>query len=132
MAQTQSTTNQGYGETGKLMAGEVATPYKSVVLIDTSCTADETQTYAGISKCVATGLGITNATTVESKQTTVANDTVHLNHTFTAGASATIKGFGVCNDDDDVLFALCCFNADVALESGDTLEVDMEVQFKAD
>lgn len=132
MAQTQSATNEGYGETGKMMAGEAATPYKSVVLIDTACTADESQTFAGVNKCTASGLGIADADTVESNQTTVANDTVHINHTFTAGETATIKGFGVCNDDNDVLFALCAFNADVNLEASDTLEVDMEIQFKAD
>ena len=130
MAQTQSPTNEGYGEIGRRMAGEAATEVESVVGIKTSCTADETQTYAGITKCTETGLTLANADTVAATDTTVTDDTVQLDHVFTAGEAVTVKGFGVCNNDDDVLFALCCFNGDVVMETNDTLTVQMKMQFK--
>jgi len=130
MAQTQSPTNEGYGELGKLVAGEAATEVQSVVCIKTSCTANEAQTYAGITKCSESGVSLVDADTVVSSQTTVANDTVELDHVFTAGETVTVKGFGVCNNDDDVLFAICCFAADIPLENTDTLTVEMKMQFK--
>jgi len=131
MAQSQSPTNEGYGELGKLVSGESATGVKSCVCIKTSCTADATQTAAGITKSTESGLTIADADSVASATTTVANDTVQLDHVFTAGADATVKGFGVLNDDDDVLYGICCFAADVPIESGDTLTVQMKMQFKA-
>ncbi len=130
MAQTQSPTNEGYGELGKLVSGEAATEVESVCCIKTSCTADESQTAVGITKCTESGLTLANATSVKSSKTTVDNDTVEVDHVFTAGESATVKGFGIFNNDDDVLYALCCFAADVAMESSDTLTVEMKLQFK--
>jgi len=72
------------------------------------------------------------ADTVVSSQTTVANDTVELDHVFTAGETVTVKGFGIFNNETtpDVLFALCCFAADIPLENTDTLTVEMKMQFK--
>jgi hypothetical protein len=130
MVQTQSPTNEGYGELGKLVSGEAATAVKSVCCLKTSCTADETQTSSGVTKCTESGLTLVNADSVKSSKTTVNNDTVELDHVFTAGASATVKGFGIWNDDDDVLYGICCFAADVAMESSDTLTVEMKMQFK--
>lgn len=130
MAQTQSPTNEGYGELGKLGAGEAATGFKSVCCLKTSCTADESQTSAGVTKCTESGLTLADADTVSSVQTTVADDTVQVDHVFTAGEAATVKGFGVWNDDDDVLYAVCCFAADISVESSDTLTVQMKAQFK--
>jgi hypothetical protein len=130
MAQTESPTNEGYGELGKLAAGESASKVKSVCCLKTSCTADETQTSSGVTKSTESGLTLVDATTVKSVKTTVDNDTVQVDHVFTAGASATVKGFGVWNDDDDVLYSLCCFAADVVMASSDTLTVQMKMQFK--
>jgi len=130
MPQTESPTNQGYGELGKLVSGEAATAVKSVCCIKTTCTADETQTAAGITKSTESGLTLVNADTVASSKTTVDNDTVELDHVFTAGEAATVKGFGVFNDDDDVLYMICCFAADVNLETSDTLTVEGKMQFK--
>ena len=130
MVQTQSPTNEGYGELGKLASGEAAGAFKSVVGIKTSCTADESQTAAGITKCTESGLTLVDATTVDSAKTTVNNDTVQVDHKFTAGESATVLGFGVLNEEDDVLYALCCFNAGVALEKDDTLTIQLKAQFK--
>ena len=130
MGQTQSPTNEGYGELGKLAAGELASAFKSVCCLKTSCTADETQTSAGVTKCTESGLTLVNADSVKSSKTTVDNDTVEVDHVFTAGASATVKGFGAWNDDDDVLYGICCFAADIPLESSDTLTVELKNQFK--
>ncbi len=130
MAQTQSPTNEGYGELGKLIAEEAATGVQSVVCIKTSCTANEAQTYAGITKCTESGVSLVDADTVVSSQTTVANDTVELDHVFTAGETVTVKGFAICNNDDDVLYMICCFAADIPLENTDTLTVEGKMQLK--
>jgi len=130
MVQSQSPTNEGYGELGKLVAGEAATEVQSVCCLKTTCTADESQTSAGVTKCTESGLTLVDADSVKSSKTTVDNDTVELDHVFTAGESATVLGFGIWNNDDDVLFALCCFNAGVAMEASDTLTVEMKMQFK--
>lgn len=130
MSQTQSPTTQGYGEIGKHMAGESATPVNKVGGLKTTCTANEAQNYAGVTWCTESGLIVVAADTVVSSQTTVANDTVELDHVFTAGEAVTVKGFGTANTDGDVLFAICCFAADVSLQTSDTLTVEMKMQFK--
>ena len=130
MSQTQSPTNEGYGELGKLVAEELATGVQSVCCLKTTCTADETQTSAGVTKSTESGLTLVDADSVKSSKTTVDNDTVELDHVFTAGESATVKGFGIWNNDDDVLYGICCFAADVPMESSDTLTVEMKMQFK--
>lgn len=130
MAQTQSPTNEGYGELGKLAAGELASAVKSVCCLKTTCTADESQTSAGVTKCTESGLTLADADSVKSSKTTVDNDTVELGHVFTAGEIAVVKGFGIWNDDDDVLYMVCCFAADVNMESSDNLTVEGKIQFK--
>ena len=124
-----SPTKEGYGELGKLAAIEPATGFKSIACVS-ACTADEDQTYANCNRFTTLGLGIQDADTVETVTTTVANDTVHINHMFTSSGTATVKGFVVCNDDDDVVLAISCFAADRDMEIGDTLECDMTGQFK--
>jgi len=136
MAQTQSPTNEGYAEIAKVVSSVTTamaaggSGVESVCCLKTTCTADEDQTSAGVTKCTESGLTLANADSVKSSKTTVDNDTVELDHVFTAGESATVKGFGIWNDDDDVLFALCCFAADVAMQASDTLTVEMKMQFK--
>jgi len=135
MAQTQSPTKEGYGEMCRLICGEETVAdnaVKSVVCIKTGCTADEDQTYAGITKCTETGVSIADADSVVSTQTTNPDDTVEVDHVFTAGESVTVLGFGVCNDANDKLFMLCCFNAGVALETSDTLTIEGKMQIKKD
>jgi hypothetical protein len=129
MAQTQSPTKEGYVEAVKLLTGAVATAVKSIVLIETSVTVNEDQTYAGITKVTKSGLSIADGT-VSIVQTTVAGDTAQVTHQFTAGESASILGFGVCNDDNDVLYMLCGFAAAQALESGDLLTCTGKIQVK--
>jgi len=135
MAQSQTTTNEGYGELGKLVSGEAASAVTSVVCYESTCTAAaETSTYASpaATKITDSGLSIADADTVSSVQTTTADDTVQLDHQFTASGTKTVTGFGICNDEDDVLYGECCFNAGIAMESSDTLDVQMKIQFKAD
>src|SRR3990167_294993 len=134
MAQTQALTTQGFGEMGKRMGGEAATGIKSVIGLKTTCTVSAASTYAapGGTKCTESGLTLADAATVVSSTTTAANDTVELDHVFTAWATVTVLGFMIANDDDDVEFGECCFNAGVAMESGDTLTVEFKIQFKAD
>lgn len=130
MAQTQSPTNEGYGEFGKLGAGEASSAVSKVGGLKTACTANEAQTYAGVTWCTESGLTVVSADSVVSSQTTVANDTIELDHVFTAGEAVTVLGFGTVNVDGDVLYAICCFDAGVALETSDTLTVEMKQQHK--
>lgn len=133
MAQTQKPTNLGYGEIGRLMAEEAATGVESVVGLTGACTAAEASTFAnpgGATKLGANGFTLVNADTVSSSQTTVTDDTVELDHVFTASGSQSVTGFAIENNDDDVVFAECCFDAALAMENGDTLTVEMKMQFK--
>lgn len=133
MAQTQSLTKLGYGEIGKLLSCEASKGFKSVCCLKTACTADEDQTSGGVTKCTDAGLILADAATVASAKTTVDNDTVQVDHKFTeAGAGETVLGFGVWNDDDDVLMGLCCFAAGVVMAATDTLTVQWKTQVKAD
>lgn len=129
MVQTQSPTDEGYAEVAKLLAGSAATAAKSMVLVKTTIVVSETQTYAGITKVTETGLALVDST-VTNVTTTTAYDSVKVNHKWTAGATVTVLGFGVCNDDDDVLFMICAFDAAVAMESGDTLDCTGTMQIK--
>jgi len=133
MAQTQKPTNLGYGEIGRLMAEEAATGVESVVGLTGACTAAEASTFAnpgGATKLAANGFTLANADTVASTQTTVTDDTVELDHVFTASGTQSVSGFAIENNDDDVVFAECCFASAVACENGDTLTVEMKMQFK--
>src|SRR3990167_1473046 len=133
MAQSQKPTTQGYGELGKLVAGEAATRPSKVVGLGTACTAAaEASTYAtpAGTKLTLNGFAEVAAATVVSSTTTVANDTVEIDHVFTCSGTQTVNGFGVTNTDSDVLYAECCFNAAIACETNDTLTVEMKLQFK--
>lgn len=133
MAQTQKPTRLGYGEIGKLMAEEAATGVQSVVGLTGACTASEASTFAnpgGATKLAANGFTLADADTVASSQTDYANDTTELDHVFTASGTQSVSGFAIENNDDDVVFAECCFNAALSMENGDTLTVEMKMQYK--
>jgi len=133
MAQSQKPTNLGYGELGKLVAEEAATGVQSIVGLTGACTAAEASTFAnpgGATKLAANGFTLVDADTVVSSQTTVANDTVELDHVFTASGAQSVSGFAILNNDDDVVFAECCFNAAISMETSDTLTCEMKLQFK--
>lgn len=136
MAQTQKPTNLGYAEIAKRMgtAGDATgSCVKSVVGLTGACTAAEASTFAnpgGATKLAANGFTLVNAATVVTSTTTVTDDTVELDHVFTASGTQSVSGFAIENDDDDVVFAECCFASAVACESSDTLTVEMKMQFK--
>jgi len=130
MGQTESYTKEGMAEMVKLCCGESATKIRSICLLKTACTADEDQTSAGVTKCTESGCTIADGT-VTSEKTTVTDDTIQVVHTHTAGASATVKGAGLWNDDDDQLIAIVCYAADIALVSADTCKNTFSLQLKS-
>jgi len=116
-----------------LVSGEAATAVKSVVGLTGACTAAEGSTFAnpgGATKLAANGFSLTDADTVASSTTDQTDDTVELDHVFTASGTQSVSGFAIENDDDDVVYAECCFDSALAMESGDTLTVEMKMQFK--
>jgi hypothetical protein len=131
MAQTQVVTNEGITELVKLWHGTEATKLMSIVgLTDsTACTAAVTSTYdsPADSKCTEAGLTIANITTIAIAQSNTAGDSIDFDHVFTATASKNVSGILACNDDDDVAYVECCFNAVLAMESDDTLTIDGRV-----
>jgi hypothetical protein len=134
MVQTESLTAEGYGEMCRLLTGEETVAdnaVKSICCLKTSCTADESQTSAGVTKSTESGLTIADAT-VSSEKTTETDDTIQAYHTHTAGESATVKGAGLWCDADDHLIAIVCYASDVAMESSDTLKNTFKIQLKAD
>ena len=134
MASSKPTT-QGYGEIGKMIASEAATKVAKECCYEGTCTAaSESSTYASpaAAKSVKSGYAMVASDTVVTSTTTVANDTVELDHVFTAGESATITGFGIFNNETtpDVLYAEMCFTSGQVMETSDTLTVEMKLQFK--
>lgn len=139
MAQTQKPTNLGYAEIAKLVSAVTtamsagASGVESVVGLTGACTAAEGSTFTnpgGATKLAANGFTLANADTVTTSTTTVTDDTVELDHVFTATGAQSVSGFAIENDDDDVVFAECCFNAALSMETNDTLTVEMKMQFK--
>lgn len=131
MAHTTSTTKEGWAELSLLFSAEAAaTCAKSIVLIgDVGCTANTAQTYDSIDKMGESGLTIQDAT-VTAEDTTVTDDTCQATYTFTAGATATCKGAAMCNDDNDAIFMLACWEADINLEDPDTIAPTLGLQFR--
>ncbi len=133
MAQTEKPTNLGYGELGKLQAGEAAGAVKSIVGLTGACTASESSTFAnpgGATKLAANGFTLVDADSVKSSKTTVDNDTVELDHVFTATGNQSVSGFAIENDDDDVVYMECCFDSAVAMQTNDTLTCEGKIQHK--
>ncbi len=136
MAQSQKPTKLGYAEIAKRMAtaGDAAgSCVKSIVGLVGACTASEDSTFTnpgGATKLAANGFTLVNANTVTTSTTDDTNDTVELDHVFTATGAQSVTGFAIENDHDDVVFAECCFNAALACETDDTLTVEMKMQFK--
>ena len=128
MAQTESGTLEGYIEIAKHMAGEASSAFKKIGCIKTTCTANTSQTKAGVTWCTESGLTLQDADTVS---TTAAPNTVQVDKIFTAGEAVTVKGFGVCNDDGDILFGICCFAADITLATGGQFTVQLKALFEA-
>jgi len=131
MAQTQTVTNEGITELMKLWHGTTASKLMSICGITdtTACTAVVTSTYTtpADAKCTDAGLSIVNITTIALATSNTAGDSIDFDHVFTASATKNVSGVIVCNDDDDVAFIECCFNAVIAMENTDTLTIDGRV-----
>jgi hypothetical protein len=133
MAQTQKPTALGYGEIGKLVAGEAASAVTKIVGLTAACTAAEASTYANpgtATRLAANGFALATIDTVATVTTTVANDTVQADHVFTATDTQSVSGFAIEHNDGDATFAECCFATALAMENTDTLTVQMKIQFK--
>ena len=140
MAKTQVPSGQGFGEIAKRMgtAGDgTGSCVKSCSGYSGTCTiAHVDSTFAspangaGAIHIVGNGLELADADTVATSTTTETDDTVELDHVFTASGAETVTGFGIYNDDDDALFMECCLNAGVAMISGDTFTIEAKQQFK--
>jgi hypothetical protein len=127
-----STTNEGYVEMAKLLAGIAATPMTKIVLLKSNTVA-ETSTYAGVTKCTETGLAVASGA-CSIVTTTVSGDTSKVSVTFTpaSGVSVTVSGHGGVNTDGDVLFGLCSYTAGIPLDGtqGDSLVATFSIQHK--
>jgi hypothetical protein len=135
MAQTEKPTKLGYQEIAARMAAAAGgTAVKSVVGLTGACTASEDSTFAnpgGATKLAANGFTLVDADTVSvSDSGAGVDDTVELDHVFTATGAQSVSGFAIENDDDDVVFAECCFDSAIAMETSDTLTVELKMQFK--
>jgi hypothetical protein len=130
MAQTQVVTDTGIAELIKLWAEIAATGMESIVALNmaTPCTAVVGSTFADPADTAAhhtdSGLAIQAIDTVATTQVNTAGDTITFDHVFTATGTKNVAGIHVCNNDDDVAFIECCFNAVLAMENTDTLTID--------
>lgn len=130
MAQTQTWTDTGIAELILLLRESVATGMESIVALNkaTVVTAAVGSTFAapGSSSAHHTtgGLAIQAIDTVGGATVNTAGDTITFDHVLTATATLNVAGIHVCNNDDDVTFIECGFNAVLAMESTDTLTID--------
>ena len=133
MAQSQVVTDTGIAEWVVLMS-DVSSPAatamnKIVCLNDTDvCTAAVGSTFADPAGTAAHhtdgGLSIDTIDTMGQDTTNTTGDTITFDHVFTASATRNVVGIHACNNDGDVTFVECCFNAVIPMESSDTLTID--------
>ena len=130
MAQTQTWTDTGIAELILLLREEAATGMESIVALEkaTPCTAAVGSTFAAPADTsphhTDSGLSIVAIDTVGGDTTNTAGDTITFDHVFTASATKNVNGIHVCNNDDNVTFIECCFNAVLAVENTDTITID--------
>jgi len=130
MAQSETWTDTGIAEAILLLREEPATGMESIVALEmaTPCTAAVGSTFADPADTavhhVGSGLLLAAIDTVAGDTDSTAGDTILFNHVFTATATKNVSGIHVCNNDDDVAFIECCFNAVLAMENTDTLTID--------
>jgi len=133
MAQSQLVTNEGIGELNKLWHGTAATKMSKIVCLEkaTTCTAAVGSTFAAPADTsphhTDSGLVIAAIATAALGTTNAVGDTFLFDHVFTASATKNVNGIHTCNEDGDVTFVECCFNAVVAVENTDTITIDGEV-----
>lgn len=133
MAQTQVVTDTGIAEWVVLMSdatSPAATALNKIVGLNmaTPCTAVVGSTFADPADTATHhtdgGLLIATCDTVGTHQTNTAGDTVEVDHVLTATATRNLAGFHLCNNDGDVTFVECCFNAVLAMENTDTCTIN--------
>ena len=132
MAQTQTVTNTGIAEWVILMSDTTpaATAMTKIVCLNmaTPCTAAAASTFADPADTAThhtdSGLSIAAITTVAQAQANTAGDSIDFDHVFTATGTKNVAGIHTCNNDGDVTFVECCFNAVLAVENTDTITID--------
>ena len=135
MAQTQTVTNTGITEFVILMSDTTpaATALTKIVGLNmaTPCTAAAASTFADPADTAAHhtdgGLDIVAADSVTQSQTNTSGDTIEVDHVFTATGSKNMAGFHLCNNDGDVSFVECCYNAVLAMEANDTNTIEAKI-----
>lgn len=134
MAQTQTVTDTGIAELILLWREELSTGMESIVALEmaTVCTAAVASTFADPADTAIhhtdSGLAIQAIDTVGGTTVSTAGDTITFDHVLTATGTKNVAGIHVCNNDDDVTFVECCFNAVLAMENTDTITIDGQVQ----
>ena len=137
MAQTQTVTNTGIAEFVILCSDTTpaATALTKIVALNmaTPCTAAAASTFADPADTathhVDSGLDIAAIDTVAQGTTNTTGDTITIDHVFTATGTKNVAGIHCCNDDGDVSFVECCFNAVLAMENTDKLTIDGAIVF---
>jgi len=130
MVQTQTWLDQGIAELILLLREEPATGMESIVCLEmaTPCTAAAASTFADPADTAIhhtdSGLELAPIDTVAGDTVNTAGDTILFDHVFTATGTKNVAGIHVCNNDDDVTFIECCFNAVLAVENTDTITID--------
>lgn len=130
MAQTQTWTDTGIAELILRLREEASTGMESIVALNmaTACTAAVASTFADPADTATHhtdgGLLLAAIDTVAGTTVNTAGDTITFDHVFTATDTKNVAGIHVCNNDDDVTFIECCFNAVLAMENTDTLTID--------
>ena len=130
MAQTETWTDTGIAELILLLREEAATGMQSIVALEmaTPCTAVVGSTFADPADTAIhhtdSGLDIAEIDTVAGDTVNTAGDTILFDHVFTATGTKNVAGIHVCNNDDNVAFIECCFNAVLGMENSDTLTID--------
>lgn len=130
MAQEQVMSNEGICETVLWLTGGTSSAITKISCIKTACSAATASGDANYTKSAAAGLTEASIATISVSSDSFANDTVHVEHPFTAGAAETVKGHQLTNDDSDQCFSPCCYAGDITVESGDTITVTHKIRLK--
>ncbi len=130
MAQEEVMSNEGIVEGNILLMGSTGTKIASISCIKTACSAATASGYANYTQSTESGVSVAAIATITASSASFTGDTIHARHVFTAGTTATVKGHMLANTDKDVLYSVCCYAADIALESGDTITVTHKIRGK--
>lgn len=130
MAQTQTWTDTGIAELILLLREELSSGMESIVCLEmaTPCAAVVASTFIDPADTAVhhtdSGLLLAAIDTVAGDTVNTTGDTILFDHVFTATGTKNVAGIHVCNNDDDVAFIECCFNAVLAVENTDTITID--------